>query len=35
VTDQQRGLRTKLFDESANVGGEQVDAVGLEAFWLR
>jgi hypothetical protein len=35
VTDQQRGLGTELFDETADVGGEQVDGVGLEAFWLR
>jgi len=35
VTDQQRGLGTKLSDESADVVGEHVDAVGLEALWLR
>jgi hypothetical protein len=35
VTDQPRGLRTKVFDQAANVGGEQVDSVGLEALWLR
>ena len=35
VTDQQRGLGTAFFDEAADVGGEQVDAVGLEALWLR
>ena len=35
VTDQQRGLRTDRSDEAADVGGEQVDDVGLEALWLR
>jgi hypothetical protein len=35
VTDQQRRLGTEFSDESANVGGEQVDAVCLEALWLR
>ena len=35
VTDQQRGLGTALFDEAADVVGEQVDAVGLEALRLR
>src|SRR4029453_1751818 len=35
VTDEQRGLRTEFLDEAANVGGEQVDGVGLEALWLR
>ena len=35
VTDQQRGLGTAFFDEAADVGGEQVDGVGLEALWLR
>ena len=35
VTDQQRRLGTALFDEAADVGGEQVDAVSLEALRLR
>ena len=35
VTDQHRGLGTEFSDQSANVGGEQVDGVGLEALWLR
>jgi len=35
VTDQQRGLGTELSNEAADVGGKQVDGVGLEAFWLR
>src|SRR5436190_15181804 len=35
VTDQQRGLGTEFSDEAADVGGEQVDSVGLEALWLR
>ena len=35
VTDQQRGLGTELSDEAADVVGEQVDAVGLEALRLR
>ena len=35
VTDQQRRLRTEFSDQAADVGGEQVDAVGLEALWLR
>jgi hypothetical protein len=35
VTDQKRGLGTELPDESADVGGEQVDAVVLEILWLR
>jgi hypothetical protein len=35
VTDHQRGLGTELSDEGADVGGEQVDGVVLEAFWLR
>ena len=35
VTDQQRGLGTEFSDEAADVGGEQVDGVGLEALWLR
>src|SRR4051794_33623946 len=35
VTDQQRGLRTALFDEAADVGSEQVYAVGFELLWLR
>ena len=35
VTDQQRGLGAELSDEAADVVGEQVDAVGLEALRLR
>src|SRR3954449_13385444 len=35
VTDQQRGLGTELSDEAADVVGEQIDAVLLEALWLR
>ena len=35
VTDQERGLRAELSDETVNVVGQQVDAVGLEALWLR
>src|SRR6187397_823037 len=35
VTDQERGLGTELSDEAADVVGEQVDAVGLEALRLR
>ena len=35
VTDQVRGLGTKLSDETANVGGEQIDAVSLESLRLR
>ena len=35
VTDQQRGLGTEFSYESADVSGEQVDAVGLEVLWLR
>ena len=35
VTHQQRGLGTKLSDETANVGGEQIDAVSLESLGLR
>ena len=35
VTDQQRGLGTEFSDQSADVGGEQVDGVGLEVLWLR
>jgi hypothetical protein len=35
VTDQERGLGTELSDEAADVGGEQIDAVLLEALWLR
>jgi len=35
VTDQQRGLLTERADEAADVVGEQVDAVGLEALRLR
>ena len=35
VTDQQRGLGTAFSDEAADIGGEQVDAVSLEALWLR
>jgi hypothetical protein len=30
-----RGLGTEFSDESADVGGEQVDGVVLEALWLR
>jgi hypothetical protein len=35
VTDQLRGLGAELADEAADVVGEQVDAVGLEALRLR
>ncbi len=35
VTNQQRGLGTAFLDKAADVGGEQVDGVGLEALWLR
>ena len=35
VTDQLRGLGTEVSDEAADVGGEQVDGVGLEVLWLR
>src|SRR3954468_18149891 len=35
VTDQPRGLLTELSDEAADVVGEQVDGVVLEALWLR
>ena len=35
VTDQHRRLSTEFSDEVADVGGEQVDGVGLEALWLR
>ena len=35
MTDQQRGLGTALFDQATDVVREQVDAVGLEALWLR
>jgi hypothetical protein len=35
VTDQEGGLDTELSDEAADVGGEQVDGVSLEAVWLR
>jgi hypothetical protein len=35
VTDQQRGLLAELSDEAADVVGEQVDPVRLEAVWLR
>jgi hypothetical protein len=35
MTDQQRGLGTEFSDENADVGGEQVDGIGLEALWLR
>jgi hypothetical protein len=35
VTDQHRGLGTEFSDETADVGGEQVDGVILEALWLR
>jgi hypothetical protein len=30
-----RGLGTKRSDETANVGGEQIDAVSLESLGLR
>jgi hypothetical protein len=30
-----RGLGTEFSDEVADVGGQQVDGVGLEALWLR
>ena len=32
VTDQQRGPGTEFSDQAADVGGEQVDGVGLEAL---
>jgi len=35
VPDQQRGLRTEFSDEASDVGGEQVDGVGLEVLRLR
>ena len=35
VTDHHRGLGAELSDETADVGGEQVDAVGLEVLRLR
>ena len=35
VANQQRGLGTELFDETADVVSEQVDGVVLEALWLR
>ena len=35
VTDQERGLGTEFSDEAADVVGEQVDGVVLEALWLR
>src|SRR6476661_2521123 len=35
VTDQERGFSTKLLDEIADVGGEQIDSVRLESLWLR
>jgi hypothetical protein len=35
VTDQQRGLGTEFSDQVADVGGEQVDCVVVEALWLR
>ena len=35
VTDQPRGLGTEFSDQAADVGGEQVDGVGLEALRLR
>jgi hypothetical protein len=35
MTDQERRLGTELSDESTDVGGEQVDVIGLEALWLR
>jgi hypothetical protein len=35
VADQQRGLGTEFSDETADVGGEHVDGVGLKALWLR
>src|SRR3954451_23924231 len=33
MTDQQRRLGTEFSDEAANIGGEQVDGIGLEALW--
>ena len=35
VTDQHRGLCTEFSDEAADVGGEQIDGVGLEVLGLR
>ena len=35
VTNQSRGLSTELSDQAADVGGEEIDAVGLEALRLR
>ena len=35
MTDQRRGLGTEFSDQTADVGGEQVDGVRLEALWLR
>src|SRR5262245_34410806 len=35
VTDHPRGVSTEFSDKAADVGGEQVAGVGLEAFWLR
>ena len=35
VTDQQRGVGAEFADEAADVGGEQIDAVGLEPLRLR
>src|SRR6185436_18352505 len=34
VTDQLRGLGTEFSDETADVGGEQVDGIRLKALWL-
>ncbi len=35
VTDQQRRLSTPLLDQAPNIGGEQLDRVGLETLRLR
>jgi hypothetical protein len=35
VADQRRRFGTELSDQAADIGGEQVDAVGLEALRLR
>ena len=35
VTNQMRGLGAALYDQAADVGGEQVDGVGRDAIWLR
>jgi hypothetical protein len=35
VTDQQRGLSTALVDEIADVGGELIDVVRIDAVWPR